>query len=218
MTIKNVRQFNKELNSFFDAGIDGITSILEFSTRMIESHGNKERLQAFFNHPKLRTQSGTIRAQFKKQAQYMLNSVPAIELGFFELNEKTNRNEFKKYTLETLPVNITGKDIHINKDKSFEFTPFDEWVNKENDKGADEKPIKPVTVKAFIKQLESVINRGLSGDNADLDNASALLKQALNVLADAYVADDAATVLAEEELQQVTPSVKSRSAGLKKVS
>lgn len=216
--IKNVRQFNKELNSFFNAGIDGITDILAFSTRMIEQHGNKERLQSFFNHPQLRTQSGKIRAQFKRQAQYMLQAVPAIELGYFALDEKTGKNAFKRYTLDTLPVNVTGKDIHINKDKSFEFISFDEWVNKASDKGEDEKPSKPVTVKAFTRQLEAVISRGLSGDNADLDKASALLKQALNKLAEAYVVDESATIAAVEELSKVKPSAKSKSAGLKKAS
>lgn len=214
-TIKNVRQFNNTLNTFFTAGIDGITDILEFSTRMIEQHGNKERLQAFFNHAGLRTQSGKIRAQFKRQAQYMLSAVPAIELGYFEHDSDLKKDVFKRYTLDTLPDTLTGKDIHVNKDKEFKFIPFDEWINTTS-KGADEeKPVKPVTVKAFTRQLEAVISRGLSGDNADLDKASSLIKQALAVLANAYVADDAATVLAEEQLAEVKSSAASRAAGKK---
>lgn len=216
MTIKNVRQFNNELNSFFKAGIDGITDILSFSTRMIELHGNKERLQSFFNHPQLRTQSGTVRAQFKKQAQYMMQAVPAIELGYFEFNETTNKNEFNKYSLDTLPANITGKDIHINKDKSFEFIPFDEWVNKANEQGAkEEKPVKPIKASTFITQLQKINNQGIDGDNTELVAISELLKMALNKVADAIVSDDPVTVLAAGILADVPPSAKSRSAGLK---
>lgn len=216
MTIKNVRQFNNELNSFFNAGIDGITNILEFSTRMIELHGNKERLQSFFNHAGLRTQNGKIRAQFKKQAQYMLTAVPAIELGYFEHDNNLKKDVFKRYTLDTLPLQLSGKDIHINKDKEFKFVPFDEWINKANNQGADDtKPVKPVTAKAFCKQLETAIERGLIGDNAELDKVSDLIKQALNAVAKAYTADDTATVIAADELAKVKPSAKSRSAGLK---
>lgn len=218
MTIKNVRQFNNSLNSFFTAGIDGITDILAFSTKMIENHGNKERLQAFFNHPSLRTQNGKIRAQFKRQAQYMLQAVPAIELGYFEQDKKTGKNVFKRYTLDTIPATLSGKDIHVNKDKSFDFIPFDKWINTTN-KGVDEvKPAKPVTAKDFTRQLNAVIERGITGEKQDLDKVSDLIKQALVKLAAAYVVDESATIAAVEELSSVKPSAKSRSAGMKKAS
>lgn len=209
--IRNSRQFNAILSAA-ESSNEQITAMLAYASSQLHQHKNKDAVMRLYNSPAWRTKSGKISAKGKPVLAYILSGQSkAMQLGALD------NGTVAPFNTTNAPAELLPNMVHNNAmaEGADLALSFDDFLSRNDDKEKPEKTEKPVQVKAFCKQLESAIERGLVGDNADLDKASDLIKKALAVLAAAYVADDAATVLAAEELQQVKPSAKSRSAGLK---
>lgn len=211
LIIKNSRQFNSTLAAAENSN-EQITAMLTYAASQLNRHNNKTPIIQLYNSTAWRTKAGKISAKGKPVLAYLLSGQSkALQLGLLE------NGSVVPFNATTAPDKLAPNMVHNNAmaEGADLALSFDDFLSRNDDVVKPEKTGKPVNVKAFTRQLEAVIKRGLVGDNADLDKASALIKQALSALAEAYVADSSATVLAEEELQQVKPSAKSRSAGLK---
>lgn len=214
LIIRNTRQFNAVLATAENSN-EQITAMLDYAAGQLNRHNNKTPIIQLYNSPAWRTKAGKISAKGKPVISYLLSGQSkAMQLGVLE------NGNVVTFNATTAPDQIQPSMIHNNvMAEGADLTmSFDDFLSRNDEVVKPEPTIKPVTAKAFTRQLEAAIERGLSGDKGELDKVSDLIKQALNVLAAAYVADESATVLAVEELQQVKPSAASRSAGLKKVS
>lgn len=212
--IKNSRQFNAILASAENSN-QQITAMLSYAADQLHKHKNKDPIIKLYNSPAWRTKAGKVSAKGKPVLAYILSGQSkAMQLGMLD------NGNIAPFNATTAPDKLLPCHVHNNAmaEGADIAQSFDDFLSRNDDKEKSAPTDKPVKVGAFVKQLEAVIQRGLSGDNADIDKASALLKQALNALAAAYVADASATVLAADELAKVQPSAKSKSAGLKKVS
>ena len=209
--IRNSRQFNATLASAENSNAQ-ITAMLQYAAEQLQRHNNKDPIIKLYNSPAWRTKAGKISAKGKPVVSYLLSGQSKVlQLGILD-----NGNVIA-FNATTAPDKLAPNMVHNNamaKGADLALS-FDEFLSRDDDAVKPEKTTKPVTAKAFTKQLEAAIERGLSGDKSDLDKVGYLIKQALTVLAAAYVADDTATVLAADELSKVKPSAKSRSAGLK---
>lgn len=209
--IRNSRQFNAVLAAAENSN-EQITAMLAYAASQLHQHKNKDAIMRLYNSPAWRTKGGKVSAKGKPVLAYILSGQSkALQLGILD------NGVVSPFNSTTAPDKLLASHVHNNAmaegaDLSLS---FDDFLSRGDDKEKPAPTDKPVSAKAFTRQLEAAIERGLIGDKSDLDKVSDLIKQALTVVAAAYVADDAATVLAAEELQQVKPSAKSRSAGLK---
>ena len=215
--IKNSRQFNAVLAAAENSN-EQITAMLSYAADQLYKHKNKDAIMRLYNSPAWRTKAGKVSAKGKPVLAYILSGQSVVmQLGLL------NNGDVSPFNITNAPDKLSPNMIHslIHSNAMAQGAElalsFDDFLSRNDDKEKPAPTDKPVKVGAFVKQLEAIIERGIQGDNADIDKASALLKQALNVLASAYVADDSATVLAADELGKVAPSAKSKSAGLKKV-
>ena len=209
--IRNSRQFNATLASAENSNAQ-ITAMLQYAAEQLQRHNNKDPIIKLYNSPAWRTKAGKISAKGKPVVSYLLSGQSKVlQLGILD-----NGNVIA-FNATTAPDKLAPNMVHNNvmAEGADLALSFDEFLSRNDDKEKPEKTDKPVTAKAFTRQLEAAIERGLVGDKSDLDKISDLIKQALSVLADAYVADESATVLAADELSKVKPSAKSKSAGLK---
>lgn len=211
LIIRNTHQFNAVLATA-ESSNNQITAMLAYAASQLNRHNNKTPIIQLYNSPAWRTKAGKISAKGKPVISYLLSGQSkAMQLGTLD------NGNVVAFNATTAPDKLLPNMVHNNAmaegaDLSLS---FDEFLSRNDDAVKPEKVDKPVTAKAFTRQLEAAIERGLSGDKGELDKVSDLIKQALSVLADAYVADESATVLAADELSKVNPSAKSRSAGLK---
>lgn len=211
--IRNSRQFNAVLATAENSN-EQITAMLAYASDQIKKHNNKDPIIKLYNSTAWRTKAGKVSAKGKPVLAYILSSQSkALQLGTLD------NGIIVEFNSTNAPDKLMPNHVHCNAtaEGAALAMSFDDFLSRNDDKEKAEQTDKPVKVTSFVKQLEAIIERGIQGDNADIDKASALLKQALNVLASAYVADDSATVLAADELGKVAPSAKSKSAGLKKV-
>ena len=211
--IRNSRQFNAVLAAAENSN-EQITAMLAYAADQIKKHNNKDPIIKLYNSTAWRTKAGKVSAKGKPVLAYILSGQSkAMQLGTLDngiIVEFNSTNAPDKL----MPNHVHGNAMAEGADLVMS---FDDFLSRNDDKEKVEQTDKPVKVTSFVKQLEAVIQRGITGDKADIDKASDLIKQALNALAAAYVADESATVIAAEELDKVKPSAASRSAGLKKV-
>lgn len=211
LIIRNTRQFNAVLATA-ESSNEQITAMLAYAASQLNRHNNKTPAIQLYNSPAWRTKAGKISAKGKPVISYLLSGQSkALQFGVLD------NGNVAPFNATTAPDQIQPNMVHNNAmaEGADLALSFDDFLSRNDDTEKPAATVKPVTAKAFTRQLEAAIERGLVGDKSDLDKVSDLIKQALTVLAAAYVADDTATVIAAEELQQVKPSAKSRSAGLK---
>lgn len=211
LIIRNSRQFNAVLATA-ESSNEQITAMLAYAANQLKQHNNKTPIIQLYNSPAWRTKAGKISAKGKPVISYLLSGQSkALQFGVLD------NGAVVPFNATTAPDQIQPNMVHNNAmAEGADLTmSFDDFLSRNDEVAKKEKTIKPVSAKAFTKQLQAAIERGITGEKADLDQVSDLIKQALNVLANAYVSDDSATVLAADELAKVKPSAKSRSAGLK---